>query len=464
MPKLLPFNFERLTNNKILISNDIGHFDIFESDEELKNLVAGELEGDKYIDARNKLFIAQDEAEFNIFSKLITSGLSFKYKANLCRPSLFIVIPTLRCDHNCNYCQVSRVDENKVGFDLDINLIPKIIESIHKYGRAPFKIEFQGGEPLLRFDIIKEFILQFENLSPNTTYVIATTLSKLDEEIIDFSRSYNLQFSVSLDGMKTVHDRNRKNLLGSSYDFAIRGMNRIRHELGEDRLGTVTTATKELLENPKDLIDIHREIDIKEIFVRPLSPYGFAHKKYNLSYNSDKYIKFYRELIMLLCDSFESERMTEANAKIHLRKIFDNKFSGYVDLKSPSGHLLGAMVFDYSGKVFGSDEARMIYKRDNIDELVIADLHDEDINIENNLPLINTLSNTFITEMPGCRECAFSPYCGSDPMHHISTQVDVVGNKAISHFCKIQKGIFNTLFQFLDDNKYEQILKEWTYA
>ena len=64
------------------------------------------------------------------YSNLTSSALAFRYQSNLIRPSLFLIIPTLRCDHNCLYCQVSRVKADAEGYDLDVRYIPHIIEKI----------------------------------------------------------------------------------------------------------------------------------------------------------------------------------------------------------------------------------------------------------------------------------------------------------------------------------------------
>ncbi|MCV6003694.1 His-Xaa-Ser system radical SAM maturase HxsB, partial [Escherichia coli] len=52
----------------------------------------------------------------------------------------------------------------------------------------------------------------------------------------------------------------------------------------------------------------------------------------------------------------------EHSAAIHLKRIFNPCFSGYADLKSPSGVVLNCILFNYDGKVYGSDESRMLQK------------------------------------------------------------------------------------------------------
>ena len=43
-----------------------------------------------------------------------------------------------------------------------------------------------------------------------------------------------------------------------------------------------------------------------------------------------------------------------------LRRMLTDEPIGYVDLRSPAGIGLGALVYNYDGKVFASDEGRML--------------------------------------------------------------------------------------------------------
>jgi len=409
----------------------------------------------------DKKFIARTDDDYNGALSSMTSSLAYRYQSAMVSPFLFIIVPTLRCDHNCLYCQVSRVNENVNGFDLDINTIPHIITTIKKYGNAPYKIEFQGGEPLLAFNYIQEFVCQFDsNIGQgNAAYVITTSLSKLNDDILLWANSLNVEFSISLDGTQSVHDSNRRHTVCSSHGMVVDGVRKITDTLGQDRVATVTTVTKDTIRDPLDIIKSHEALGFSDMFVRPVSPYGFATKKY-ASYSVTEYLEFYESLLRHLIDNYEESRMVEHGTLIHLKKIYRSGFTSYVDLKSPSGYVMGALVFDYTGKIFGSDEARMLYKTYEVESLVLGDISN-DYKLSENIELINTLSNTFITEMPGCDECAYLPYCGSDPMHHLSTQSDLIGDKSISRFCAYQKGTFDIIFRLLKEDSAKNVFEDW---
>jgi sulfatase maturation enzyme AslB (radical SAM superfamily) len=62
-----------------------------------------------------------------------------------------ILIPTLRCNLSCSYCQVSRAPENGAGFDWTEESVCQVEALLDGLDTTQIKIEFQGGEPTLRW-------------------------------------------------------------------------------------------------------------------------------------------------------------------------------------------------------------------------------------------------------------------------------------------------------------------------
>ena len=71
---------------------------------------------------------------------------------------------------------------------------------------SPFiKVEFQGGEPLLNFGLIRHIVDRVEEQNATARarsgqFVIATNLASLSDAILDFCRDQNIFLSTSLDG------------------------------------------------------------------------------------------------------------------------------------------------------------------------------------------------------------------------------------------------------------------------
>jgi uncharacterized protein len=45
---------------------------------------------------------------------------------------------------------------------------------------------------------------------------------------------------------------------------------------------------------------------------------------------------------------------------VYLNKILNNTDSGFMDVRSPSGIAIGGVAYNYDGKVYASDESRML--------------------------------------------------------------------------------------------------------
>ncbi|WP_210404911.1 His-Xaa-Ser system radical SAM maturase HxsB [Hahella sp. CCB-MM4] len=463
---MLPFNFDRLDSGSIFLSNvagfhsclDQSEFDEFIESSATSNRTLNDL-------LQSKLFVS-DNDNLDATQAALSSALAKKLLGELEFRPIFMIVPTLRCDHACNYCQVSRANAKASGYDLDPNAISIIVSTIKRLSPPPYKIEIQGGEPLLRMDLIKAIYDQAESqLQPgNFELVITTSLSLMDESILSWARNRAVYFSTSLDGQQEVHNANRILPSQDSYERLKHSVKRILEELGANRIATVTTVTRSLLEAPESIIEAHLELGINEMFVRPISPYGFANTKPSTEYSIAEYMTFYEKLFnTIIKHNQEGIPLVESSAAIHLKRVLIPGYSQYADLKSPSGLLLNCVLFNYDSKVYGSDETRMLQR-------VIGDI-DFSCGEVNSLSLVKNdlyqklISSSFNLVHPGCETCAYQPYCGSDPCQHISLMGEPVGDKSLSVFCHYHKN----MFRFLLDRYYSHpptrnILKDWCHG
>jgi hypothetical protein len=74
----------------------------------------------------------------------------------------------------------------------------------------------------------------------------------------------------------------------------------------------------------------------------------------------------------------------------------------------------------------------------------------------------NLLEESFAGSVPMCSDCAFQPYCGSDPVFHYATQGDYIGHKPSSAFCARNMAIIRRLIGLLEgDEETRRILNRW---
>lgn len=195
-----------------------------------------------------------------------------------------------------------------------------------------------------------------------------------------------------------------------------------------------------------------------------MSPYGFALKSATrIGYESERFIEFYkRGLAHILSLNRKGIQFREVYTSILLKRMITPYPTGYVDLQSPMGAGLATLVYNYDGDIYASDEGRMLsemgdkrFRLGNVQRDNWASLH-----LESSLLIDATQSMT--ESSPGCSECAFQPWCGSDPVRHYATQGDIIGHKPTSPFCRRNMEIMRHLVLLMeDDEDTASILRRW---
>ena len=153
--KSLPIKFRELEDRSIVISNLANIYHVLDNIQSLRDVFElGQCSDENLLnELEQKLFITSEE-DFESKVHLTASAFSKRINKDLTSPRLIMIVPTLRCDHHCSYCQVSRVNADLSGFDLQPSQIPSLINYIKKIEKPPYKIEFQGGSAYLTKKLI----------------------------------------------------------------------------------------------------------------------------------------------------------------------------------------------------------------------------------------------------------------------------------------------------------------------
>lgn len=463
---LLPFRFERM-NSKVLLTNMVGEH-LFVSSDDFDALAGNRLPVDsslvKKLRARHMIRGANERAPIELLAMKVRTRLD----RLLWSTGLHIFVVSLRCEHSCPYCQVSRQSQDKSRFDMSWDTASRGLDMAFRSPSPLLKIEFQGGEPLLNFDLVEKIVLEAKerNLShgKDLSFVIATNLALLDDHVLDFCSVHDVYISTSLDGPADLHNKNRPRPDRDSWERAVAGIQRVREALGFDRVSALMTTTRASLDRVKEIIDCYVELGLRNVFLRPLSPYGFAIKTKSYSaYDAERWLAFYEEGLDYILELNQAGiDIQETYASIILKKMLTNVDPGYVDLTSPSGIGIGAIVYNYDGDVYASDESRMLAEMGDT-TFRLGNLHTdtyEDVMLSD--ALLKPLEESIALSAPMCTDCAFEPYCGADPVYHYATSGDYVGRKPVSGFCRRNMAIFKLLLQrYENDDDARGTFLEW---
>lgn len=466
---IYPFRFRRLPDSTIVAVSVSGDYSYL-SEKELDALVQepGNLSISKRAELQSKFFLGYPGA---IGSKrLLASKIAAKQETVLNGPSLHIFVPTLQCAHTCRYCQVSRSLSDE-GHSMTLANIEAACETVFESPSPTLTIEFQGGDPLLRFDLLKTAVehikLKNERQHRRLRFVVASTLHQLTPEMCDFFREHQVFLSTSIDGPRHLHNRNRPIPSRDSYERTVDGIAMARALIGKDSVSALMTTTRDSLRYSEEIVDEYVRLGFHDIFIRKLSSYGFARRnQQSLGYSLAEFQLFYERALARV---FEWNRngvpLVEVGAAIHLNKILSPFDAGFVDLQSPTGAGLSCMVYNYDGFVYPSDEARML-KEMGDESLRLgpigSSLHDL-LTSDVQRRLVRASLNRFT---PGCTECAYRNFCGPDPVSAQSQFGSMCAPVALTEHCQNSQWMFDLLFSKLrqGDAAFMDLAYRWAFS
>lgn len=376
---------------------------------------------------------------------------------------------TLRCDHSCPYCQVSRVTEDKVRYDMSETTARRAVDWMFRSPAPVLKVEFQGGESLLNFERIREIVelVNERNIAEQRTieFVIATNLSQVSDEVLAYCGEHNILLSSSLDGPEALHNANRPRPGNDSHARFVANLSRAGAALGHDRISALMTTTERSLACPEEIVDEYVRLEFPAVFVRAISPYGFAvRSKQAYRYQIDAYLDFYKRALARVIEwNRRGVPIVETYAQLLLRKLLTPFPTGYVDLQSPAGIGIAAVVYNYDGDVYASDEGRMLAEMGDT-SFRLGSLHSDDYaDVMGGSYLQGLIAQTCTVALPQCSECAFLPFCGSDPVYNWATQGDIVGQRPTSGFCRKHMGLFRYFLDSVEsgDESVRNLFVHW---
>ncbi|MEI7750409.1 MAG: His-Xaa-Ser system radical SAM maturase HxsB [Candidatus Moraniibacteriota bacterium] len=473
---LANFRFTKL-DGKYLLTTDTGRW-IFLTEGDFKKFLEGTLGKDTstYRELKESGFVKLKPGDV---SEQASRYLALN--ASLAQgPSLFIFVLTLQCNHRCLYCQVIPEKKGATGFDMTKEVAKKSVDLMFQSPSPLVRIEFQGGEPLLNWPVLKYIVTYAKKVNATAKkgleISLVTNLTLIDEEKLAYLLRENVSLSVSLDGPASVHDRNRIYLDGrhGSHKTLLKNLRMVRKAIEEwnrdgrrarvsDSIGATMTTTRFSLPYPKEIVDEYRKDGFHSIFLRPLSPFGLERQAIDvIGYSAEEFVAFYEEAFDYILElNLAGERFVEWNAVMALKKILNHRDASYYEMRSPCGAGIGQMAFDYDGRIFTCDEGRMaermghdMFRLGTVQDDRYADVVDNEVN--RTMCLGSSLDN-----QAGCNDCVYKPYCGICPLANFIEYGTIFPQILNTDRHKINKALFDLLFTKLRDDRYRRIFEDW---
>jgi uncharacterized protein len=471
-PGLVPIRFREVAGD-VLLTNPWGDW-TFVSKDEFAGLARGELADgsplhQKLAD-RNFLRARVDVAK-------VAERMRHKKRFLDYGPNLHICVVTLRCNETCVYCHASRADMDQTSTDMSPETAEKVVDLMLQSTSPSVTLEFQGGEPLVNFPVMKhviEYALQKNRAyGKELGFTMVSNLALMDEEKLAYLVDHKVQICTSIDGPEALHLKQRVLASGNSHREAARWIERINKayiDLGLDstlyHVEALLTTTREALKIPREIVDTYVGLGCRAIFLRPVDPFGFAEKTRRvIEYDRREYLDFYRAAAEHILDyNRRGEQVLERYAAIFLTKILGDDDPNFLDIRSPSGSGLGALAYNYDGRIFTSDEGRMMHETGD-DMFEIGHVATSTYRGLMTHETIRSLVVASIREaQPDCVTCTYAPYCGIQPEHSYRIHGSIFGRMRESTLCAVHKGIQDWIFEKLreDDPTTVETLRRWT--
>lgn len=341
-------------------------------------------------------------------------------------------------------------------------------DTIFESASRTLTVEFQGGDPLLRFDLVQHAVqrIQARNASEGRRirFVVASTLHQIDEGMCAFFKAHGVHLSTSIDGPRELHNRNRPIPGRDAYERTLAGIDLARERLGHDAVAALMTTTKASLACPEAIVDEYVRLGFREIFLRPLSSYGFAKRNQALlGYSVEEFFRFYqRGLQRVLYWNNQGVEIREVYASILLNKMLSTFDAGYVDLQSPTGAGSSVLVYNYDGYVYPGDEARMLAETG--DTSLRMGRIGEPLDALLASPVRRALASaSMVEDMPGCRDCPYNLFCAPNPVDaQAQFGTPFVPAHETEH-CRRHMGLFDAMFMALRTagEDLQDLFHEW---
>jgi His-Xaa-Ser system radical SAM maturase HxsB len=338
---------------------------------------------------------------------------------------------------------------------------------------APVKgltLEFQGGEPLVNWPVLREAALYARKKAAAAGKELALALvsnfSLMDAEKAGFIIEQDISVCTSLDGPADLHNANRTFSGGDSHARASGWIKYFQDKRGAQPPGgpsALLTVTRASLGRAREIVDEYARLKLPYVFFKPLSPLGLAREQWGrIGYGPEEFAGFYRAgLDRVLELNLRGVPIKEKTAFLLVKKIIGSRDNKYVDLRCPCGAGLGQLAYDHDGGIYTCDEGRML-AGDGDASFRLGSVRRDSYNgvIKSGTVKACAIASSLDLQ-PSCSRCAYRPYCGVCPAYNQAAQGGFWGAMPSNARCRALLGIFDAVFERLRNRRLGPVLEKW---
>ncbi len=182
------------------------------------------------------------------------------------------------CNLACTYCYKEDLDTpsrgRKMAFDTAVRSIDLLLKE--SPDRDAYNVVFFGGEPLSNLSLIRQVVEHAEDrfgaLGKEINFTMTTNATLLNEALVDWLDAHRFGLTISMDGPKALHDRNRKTVGGKgTYDVVARKTRMLLERYRSRPVGGRVTLTAGVTQVGEIFYHLKDEIGFAEVGVAPVT-------------------------------------------------------------------------------------------------------------------------------------------------------------------------------------------------
>ncbi|KZL19900.1 Anaerobic sulfatase-maturating enzyme [Pseudovibrio axinellae] len=192
------------------------------------------------------------------------------------------------CNLACSYCYKEDLETPSRGQKMALETAIKSIDLLLKESpdRDSYNIVFFGGEPLSNLSLIRDVVEhaepRFAKLGKKVDFSLTTNATLLTEDMVDWLDAHRFGLTVSMDGPKALHDRNRKTISGKgTYDVVATKAKMLLSRYRSRPVGARVTLTAGVTAVEEIWDHLKNDLGFAEVGVSPVTSGEFA--VFNLS-------------------------------------------------------------------------------------------------------------------------------------------------------------------------------------
>ncbi|WP_151702905.1 quinohemoprotein amine dehydrogenase maturation protein [Nitrincola alkalilacustris] len=182
------------------------------------------------------------------------------------------------CNLSCTYCYKEDLTTpskgQKMGYDVAIKSIEMLLRE--SPNQPSYHVVFFGGEPLSNMPLLRDVVdyceKRFADLNAEVDFTLTTNATLLTEELIDWFDQHRFGLTISMDGPKAMHDKNRITVGGQgTYDVVRKKVELLLSRYKSRPVGCRVTLTRGVTDVERIFDHLFDELGFAEVGFGPVT-------------------------------------------------------------------------------------------------------------------------------------------------------------------------------------------------